>query len=132
MYKSSSAQCNCLPAASPQAAVMTLAHTPSFIIQCSMGYPFWVQMLWLCCLQASGAPQFSNLAEQYEKLKSPCLSENIAQQQPKHLCVTNIVFFLNPKTDTISDTMKKTNPISAKARNKKNINPKNRTAKVIP
>ena len=79
--------------------------------------------LWLLCKRIScpgSAPSQllvhpqAPLAQQHERLKTPCLCASTALQQPKHGCVIYLILILNPNYSTIPATRKKVNSILTK------------------
>ena len=87
------------PAISPQFCCSAWCHVVWDIPLTS-----WSQVLWLSPPKFMDTP---SLAEQHEKMKSPWLCVNIAQQQLSYQCVNNIVFFLNQKYSIMSANLNK-------------------------
>ena len=78
-------------------------------------WPVWVTVLAVSPPSFLCPPAYS-LVGWGEKLKSPWLSVNTAQQQLKHQCVINIILILNPNHITVPATRKKINSIPAETR----------------
>lgn len=87
-----------------------LSMTPSVV-----GYPF-CQLFQLCPLPTFCAAPALPLAGHHEELKSPWLSVNTPQWQPKHQCLINVILILHPKHSAVPATQKKNISISAKIR----------------